>query len=65
MPILGKLHSVRPNAFSQEGMIVLRDPKPFIIGFYRGNNIVCIAFICIIEIQTVYIFRGGKGASSQ
>jgi hypothetical protein len=37
-PILGRIHSIRPNSQSDEGTRELHETSPFIIGFYCGKG---------------------------
>jgi hypothetical protein len=37
-PILGRIHSIRPNSKSNEGTRELEETAPFIIGFYCGKS---------------------------
>lgn len=38
IPILGRIHSVRPNHQSEEGKIIFSNSSPFIIGFHLGKE---------------------------
>lgn len=38
VPILGRVHSISPNANSSSGLVVLENSSPFIIGFYIGEE---------------------------